>query len=151
MQLLKRLSFTMLLMSLMTLVACGGGSGGDLTGGDTGGDAGDGTTEVITLSLEKSEGDLSGDNDITIRVTAMQGTNPVANKLVTFALTETTQANATLSSSSKATDSNGVAIITVSATGGIGGVEVNASIEITGAEPLSVSGSFNSTGGRYCC
>ena len=144
MQLLRRLSFTALLLSLMTLVACGGGSGGDLTGGDT---VGGSDSDVLTIALTKSEGDLSGDNPITIRVTVMQSTNPVANKLVTFALTGTTAANATLSSSSMATGSDGIAEITVSATGGIGGVEITGSITVGDSDPLSATGSFNSIGG----
>jgi len=127
----------------MTLVACGGGDG-DLTGGDDGGGT---NPDAITLSLAKSDGDLSGDNDITISATVMQGSSAITNKLVTFELTGDTESNATLSSTSKATDSNGIAEIMVSATGGKGGVEITASITVVDSDPISATGSFNSVGG----
>ncbi len=136
MQLLRRISFTVLLMSLMTLVACGG-SGGDLTGGGT-----DPDPAAVTLTLAKSNGDLSGDNDITISATVMQGSAAVANKLVTFTLTDETLATFTTQGSSS-TGSDGVAEITVEATGLSGGVEVTATV--TDVDPVAIS--FNSTGG----
>ena len=134
MQLLQRLSFIVLLMSL---VACGGGDG-DLTGGGGGEEP-----DVITLSLVKSDGDLSGDNDITISATVMQGSTPVSGQLVTFALTGDTETRATLSSNSKATESDGVATIIVQATALTGGVEVTATVTDVDPDVLS----FNSTGG----
>ncbi len=140
MQLLRRLSFTMLFMSLMTLVACGDGDG-DLTGGDNGGGGTD--PDAIILSIAKSDGDLSGVNNVTVGVRVMQGSNLVSGKLVSFALSEETQANATLSSSSQATESDGTAYITVSATNAVDGVKIIATVE--GAESISIS--FNSQGG----
>ena len=136
MQLLQRLSFIVLLMSL---VACGGGDG-DLTGGGGGEEP-----DVITLSLVKSDGDLSGDNDITISATVMQGSTPVSGQLVTFALTGDTETRATISSNSKATESDGVATIIVQATALTGGVEVTATVTVTDVDPDVLS--FNSTGG----
>ena len=137
MELLRRFSFTLLLMTLATLVACGSGDG-DLTGGGGGEDP-----DAITLSLVKSDGDLSGDNDITISATVMDGSTPVSGKLVTFALTGGTESRAILSSSSKATESDGVATITVQATGLSGGVEVTATV--TDVDPVALG--FNSIGG----
>ncbi|OUR59760.1 hypothetical protein A9Q74_16340 [Colwellia sp. 39_35_sub15_T18] len=137
MELLRRFSFTLLLMTLTTLVACGGGDGG-LTGGGGGEEP-----DVITLSLVKSDGNLSGDNDITISATVMQGSSPVPGKLVTFSLTGDTESRATLSSNSKATESDGVATITVQATDLSGGVEVTATV--TDIDPSVLS--FNSVGG----
>lgn len=136
MELLRRFSFTVLLMSLMTLVACGSGDG-DLTGG------GGSEPDTITLSLVKSDGDLSGDNDITISATVKEGATLLSGKLITFALTGDTGSRASLSSNSKATESNGVATITVKATDLAGGVEVTA----TAAEVEPDILSFNSTGG----
>lgn len=137
MELLRRFSFTVLLMSLMTLVACGGGDG-DLTGDDGGTNP-----DAITLSLVKSDGDLSGDNDITISATVMEGATLLSGKLITFALTGDTESRAILSSNSKATESDGVATITVKATDLAGGVEVTATA--TDVDPDILS--FNSTGG----
>ena len=140
MGLLRRISFTMLLMSMMTLVACGGGDG-DLTGGGDGGTSPN--PDVVTLSLAKSDGDLSGDKDIIISATVMQGSTLLSGKLVTFALTDNTKENATLSSTSQSTESNGVATITVSATNAVDGVEIIATV--TGVDPMTIS--FNSLGG----
>ena len=140
MGLLRRISFTMLLMSMMTLVACGGGDG-DLTGGGDGGTSPN--PDVVTLSLAKSDGDLSGDKDIIISATVMQGSTLLSGKLVTFALTDNTKENATLSSTSQSTGSNGVATITVSATNAVDGVEIIATV--TGVDPMTIS--FNSLGG----
>ena len=137
MQLLRRLSFTMLLMSMMTLVACGDGDG-DLTGGGTDPDP----DPVVTLTLSKSDGDLSGENDITISATVTQDSIGIANKLVTFKLTDATLATFSTQGSAS-TDSNGLATIVVQATGFSGGVEVTASI--TDVDPAAIS--FNSTGG----
>ena len=82
MQLLRRLSFTMLLMSMMTLVACGDGDG-DLLGGTDGGTS----PEAITLTIVKdTEGDLSQENDISLTATVLQGGAAIANKTVTFTL-----------------------------------------------------------------
>ncbi len=136
MLLLQRLSFTMLLMSVMTLIGCGGGDG-DLTGGGSDPDPG-----TVTLTLTKSEGVLSGDNKITIIATVMQGTVAVANKLVTFTLSDETLATFTTQGTSS-TNSSGVATIIVQATGLSGGVKVTASI----ADSVSTSISFNSAGG----
>jgi len=138
MELLRRFSFTLLLITLSTLVACGGG---DLTGDDDGG--GEITPDPITISLVKSDGELSGDNDITISATVMQGTIPLSDKLVTFSLTGNTESRATLSAGSKATGSDGVATIVVQATDLSGGVEVTATI--TDVDPVDIS--FNSIGG----
>ena len=86
MQLFRRLSFTMLLMSMMTLVACGGGDG-DLTGG---GDGEGGTSDTAKISISKSEGDLSATNDITISASLVLNSSgaAVVGKLITFTLND---------------------------------------------------------------
>ena len=136
MELLRRFSFIVLLMSL---VACGGGDG-DLTGG--GGTDPDPEPDQISLTLSKSDGDLSGDNDITITAVVEQGGAPLAQKLVTFTLTDETLATFTTAGSAS-TDANGVATIVVKATSLSGGVEVTAAV--TDAEPVAIG--FNSVGG----
>ncbi len=123
MQLLRRLSFTMLLMSLMTLVACGDGDG-DLTGGD------DGTTpDAVTLTVTKSDGDLAAANDITVTATVLENGSPVANKTVTFSLAVEGSAILDPLAGTKTTDANGNASITVKVSDMEGGVNVTASYE----------------------
>ena len=137
MQLLRRLSFTMLLMSLMTLVACGDGSG-DLTGDDDG----TGTPDSMTLTVVKSDGDLSAANDITITATVLANGAAVANKIVTFTVNNQEMATFTPAVGTSVTDANGNASITVKVTDVAGGVEVTASI--TGADSAAIG--FTSLG-----
>ncbi|MDX2370779.1 MAG: Ig-like domain-containing protein [Colwellia sp.] len=83
MELLRRFSFTLLLMSLMTLVACGGGDG-DLTGGGDGG-VGDGdvivvpddgpVAESITLLASSQQLASSGVQTVTLTAIAKDGNN----------------------------------------------------------------------------
>ncbi len=80
MQLFRRLSFTMLLMSMMTLVACGGGDG-DLTGG---GDGEGGTDAETTLSISISDSNVTEQNPATISVTILADGQVVVGKVVTF-------------------------------------------------------------------
>ena len=123
MQLLRRLSFTMLLLSMMTLVACGDGEG-DLTGG------GDETPEAITLTLEKvTEGDLSASNDITITATLLDNGSPLAGKTVTFSLEVEGAAILDPVSGRLSTDEDGKVTITVKVTDDEGSVKVIASYE----------------------
>jgi hypothetical protein len=127
-------------MSLMTLVACGGGDG-DLTGGNDGGS----TPDPVTLTLSKSDGDLSGDNDITLSATVMQGSTAVANKLVTFKLTDPTLALFSPAVGTSVTDSTGLATLIVKATSVAGGVEVTASVSDNDVTDVKLG--FNSVGG----
>ena len=82
MLLLRRLSFTMLLMSLMTLVACGGG-GGDLTGGGVGGGT---DPDEIIISLALSNVNVTGEAPIIVTAT-LSGTSDIEGKVVTFTST----------------------------------------------------------------
>lgn len=84
MQLLRRLSFTMLLMSMMTLVACGDGDG-DLTGGDDGG--GGGSEPVTTLSISISDKNVTEQTPATISVTVLTDGQVVVGEVVTFTTT----------------------------------------------------------------
>ncbi|AAZ25952.1 hypothetical protein [Colwellia psychrerythraea] len=137
MQLFRRLSFTMLLMSMMTLVACGGGDG-DLTGG---GDGGGGTSDAVTLTVVKSDGDLSAANDVTVSATVVENGSAVVNKTVTFTLAVEGSATFDPVSSTATTDANGIATIIVKVTDVKGSVNVIASYE-SATDNIS----FNSAG-----
>ncbi len=120
MQLLRRLSFTLLLMSLMTLVACGDGDG-SLTGGD---DGGGGTGDTVTIVLALSNQNVTGKEPITVSAT-LSGSSTVSGQLVTF--------SSTLGAFSPAagtalTDTNGVAQITFTAGSVRGAGEITASL-----------------------
>ncbi|MBU2869379.1 hypothetical protein [Colwellia sp. E2M01] len=126
MQLLRRLSFTMLLMSMMTLVACGGG---DISGGESSDGTGDETEDGVTLTVTKSDGELSAVNDITITATVLAGETPVSNKTVTFSLAVDTMGVLDPSSATATTDASGMASIVVKVTDVSGSVNVIASYE----------------------
>jgi hypothetical protein len=124
MQLIRRFSFTMLLMSMMTLVACGG-EGGDLTGGNNG----TGTTDDLAISLVISNTSVTGGTPITVAA-KLSGTSPLSNQLVTF--------SSTLGAFSPAlgtalTDENGIAQIILTAGSVRGAGEITASLS-TGEE-----------------
>ncbi|TWX69772.1 hypothetical protein ESZ36_07455 [Colwellia demingiae] len=135
MQLFRRLSFTMLLMSMMTLVACGGGDG-DLTGGGDGG-----TTDAVTVTITKSDGDLSAANDVTVSATVVDNGSAIVNKTVTFTLAVEGSATFDPVSGTATTDANGVATIIVKVTDVKGSVNVIASYE-SATDNIS----FNSAG-----
>jgi hypothetical protein len=126
MQLLRRLSFTLLLMSLMTLVACGDGDG-DLTGGD----GGSTTPDILTLTVTKSDGDLSAANDITVTATVLENSIPVANKTVTFTFAVEGSATFDPIAGTATTDAEGNASITIKASDVEGSVNVIATYEST--------------------
>jgi len=109
----------MLLMSMMTLVACGDGDG-DLTGGDGGGD----TPDAITLTVVKSDGELSAANDITVVATVLENDSPVADKTVIFSLAVEGSAVLDPIAGTATTDASGVASITVKVTDMKGSVNV---------------------------
>jgi hypothetical protein len=125
----------MLLMSMMTLVACGGGDG-DLTGGGDGG-----TTGAVTLAVTKSDGDLSAANDVTVTATVVDNGSAVVNKTVTFTLAVDGSATFSPVSGAVTTDANGIATVTVKVTDVKGSVNVIASYEST-----TDNISFNSAG-----
>jgi hypothetical protein len=125
----------MLLMSMMTLVACGGGDG-DLTGGSDGG-----TSGAVTLTVTKSDGDLSAVNDVTVTATVVNNGSAVVNKTVTFTLAVEGSATFDPVSSTATTDASGIATITVKVTDIKGSVNVIATYE-SATDNIS----FNSAG-----
>ncbi len=138
MQLLRRLSFTMLLMSMMTLVACGDGDG-DLLGETDGGGT---TPDSITLTIVKdTEGDLSLENDISVTATVLQGGAALANKTVTFTLAVEGTATFDPVAGTATTDANGNASISVKVSDIKGSVNV-----IATHDGASANISFNSLG-----
>ncbi len=144
MQLFRRLSFTMLLMSMMTLVACGGGDG-DLTGG---GDGEGGTSDTAKISISKSEGDLSATNDITISASLALNSSgaAVVGKLITFTLNDPSIAVFDPLVGTAITDASGIATITVKVTDVAGGVEVTATAVGSDSGTGSASIGFTSAG-----
>lgn len=144
MQLFRRLSFTMLLMSMMTLVACGGGDG-DLTGG---GDGEGGTSDTAKISISKSEGDLSATNDITISASLVLNSSgaAVVGKLITFTLNDPSIAVFDPLVGTAITDASGIATITVKVTDVAGGVEVTATAVGSDSDTGSASIGFTSAG-----
>lgn len=144
MQLFRRLSFTMLLMSMMTLVACGGGDG-DLTGG---GDGEGGTSDTAKISISKSEGDLSATNDITISASLVLNSSgaAVVGKLITFTLNDPSIAVFDPVVGTAITDASGIATITVKVTDVAGGVEVTATAVGSDSDTGSASIGFTSAG-----
>jgi hypothetical protein len=128
----------MLIMSMMTLVACGGGDG-DLLGGD---DDGGTTPDAITLTIAKvTEGDLSLENDISLTATVLQGGGALANKTVTFTLAFDGTAILDPIAGTATTDENGNATIVVKVSDIEGSVNV-----IATHESASDDISFNSLG-----
>jgi hypothetical protein len=127
MELLRRFSFTLLLISLMTLVACGGGDGGlsREDGGDTG------TIDVISITVIKSDGDLTATNDITITATVLNNGSPVTDKTVNFTLAVEGSAVFHPNAATATTDASGLASITVKVTDYNGSVNVIASYDST--------------------
>ncbi len=78
MELLRRFSFTLLLMTLTTLVACGGGDGGLST--DGGGTA----TNPVVISLALSNSNVTGLEPVTLTATLTKKGVVVSNTRVTF-------------------------------------------------------------------
>lgn len=104
MELLRRFSFTLLLMALTTLVACGGGDGGLSNGGSTTG----GSTEETTVTLAISNVNVTEQSPATITATVLEDGSPVQGDVVTFS---TTLGSFTPASGTALTDSDGVASI----------------------------------------
>jgi hypothetical protein len=107
MELLRRFSFIVLLMSL---ISCGGGSLSD--GGNTNGGTDGGTTDPTVISLALSSQNVTGQAPITVTATVTKGNEPVTGKVVTF---EATLGALSPSSGTALTDSSGVATITLTA------------------------------------
>ena len=126
MELLRRFSFTLLLMSLMTLVACGSGDG-DLTGGD------DGTDSETTLSISISDSNVTEQNPATISVKVLSEGKTVIGDVVTF----TTSLGSFLPETGTAlTGSDGIATIVLNG-GSVSGAGI-VTAELSSGESASV-------------
>ena len=78
MELLRHVSFTLLLIMLTTLAGCGGGDG-NLTGGGS-----SGSTDGIVISLALSNSNVTGQSPVTVRALLTNGNVVVPNTTVTF-------------------------------------------------------------------
>ncbi|HCH69324.1 MAG TPA: hypothetical protein DE042_02290 [Colwellia sp.] len=123
MKLLQRFSLILLLMSLMTLVACGGGEG-DLTGGDVV------IEDSRTVTLAISNVNVTEQSPVTIAATVMEGSIPKEGTVVTFS---TTLGNFTPEAGTALTNSNGVASLVLNS-GVISGAGIVIATLSTGEE-----------------
>lgn len=153
MELLRRFSFTLLLMSLMTLVACGGGGLSREDGGDTGT-----TGDTITVTLSYLKCQCNRASPATITATVMEANAPKEGIVVTFS---TTLGNFTAEAGTALTNSNGVASLVLNS-GDVSGAGVVIATLSTGEEGAigftteAASSSTvlrigNGTGARGCC
>lgn len=127
MELLRRFSFTVLLMSLMTLVACGSGDG-DLTGS-----GGGGTDPETTLSISISDSNVTEQNPATISVKVLTDGQAVIGDVVTF----TTSLGSFLPETGTAlTGSDGIATIVLNG-GNISGAGI-VTADLSSGESASV-------------
>ena len=134
MELLRRFSFTLLLMSLMTLVACGSGDG-DLTGGG-------GESDAITLSLVLSDDNVTEQSPITITATVLNGASPLQNMRVSFSIDDPEYGFFTPEKGTATTDANGQANITLNSGTAAGAGKVTATLDSGESSELF----FNSQG-----
>ncbi|WP_286261679.1 Ig-like domain-containing protein [Thalassotalea atypica] len=145
MQLLRRLSITML---LLILAGCGGGDG-SLSDGNTPVTP-DPVDEPITIELTLSSDSVSEQTPVTITALVMQDGAVVAGKLVSFAINDpdTTSDNKLAffnpENGAASTNSEGIATITLLAGGKSGGGEIVASVD--GGTVTSGAAGFNSAG-----
>ncbi|WP_448211146.1 Ig-like domain-containing protein [Colwellia sp. MEBiC06753] len=139
MELFRRLSFAMV---LLTLVGCGGGDGG-LSNGENP-DPGDGDTTEATISLSLSNDTVSRQSPVTITATVMKDTTPVANKLVTFTIDDPELATFSPENGAATTNSEGIVEIILLAGTKAGGGEIIASIDA--GDIASDAVGFNSAG-----
>jgi len=126
MHLLRRLSFTMLLMSMMTLVACGDGDG-DLTGGD-------GETGGQTIKLALSSQNVTGEAPITVAATLF-GDN-IDGVVINFS---STLGVFSPNDGTAITDSSGIAQITLTAGSVRGAGEITASTSSGATDTIGFS------------
>jgi len=147
MELLRRFSFTLLLMTLTTLVACGGGDGNLAREGD--GNGGGAVADPVNISLALSNPNVTGQAPITLTATLTKGSSVVPNTTVTF----TSDIGAFSPSSGTAlTNEAGVAEITVTAGSVRGAGTITASVASgeestidfsTQGDDISVPGDIN--------
>ncbi|MFD2165951.1 Ig-like domain-containing protein [Thalassotalea euphylliae] len=142
MELFRRLSFTML---LLTLVACGGGDGG-LSNGDNPDPGDDNQTDPITISLSLSSSDVSATSPIELTATVTQDNEPVANKLVTFGVNDPELALFNPENGAASTNEEGIATIQVVVGTKAGAGELTASVTEESGDSVSSSIVFSSAG-----
>ncbi len=133
-------SLTFFLAAFLALLAgCGPGTAGTSGTGTTLG------TGTVTVQLYNATGavatSVSPGANVTVKATVLDGTGAAAaNTVVTFAVTDTKLA--TVNPATALTDSQGIAQVTLSATGnGVGATSITASATVTGATgPATASG-----------
>lgn len=106
MELLRRFSFTLLLMTLTTLAACGGGDGGLST------DSGGSVTSDVVIALALSNSNVTGQEPVTVLAKVTNKGVAVANTVVTFS---TDLGALSPSSGSALTNDEGIAQIILTA------------------------------------
>ncbi|WP_286269324.1 Ig-like domain-containing protein [Thalassotalea hakodatensis] len=129
------------IISCIALIGCGGGDGGLSQDGPS-----DPTTpEPITISLSlSSTEEVSKDSPVDVIATVKQGNAPVSGKSVTFSLDLTDDEIAYFDGNGvSATNSDGIAKVTLYAGTSEGGGEISASLS-TGEESEPIG--FNSAG-----
>ena len=82
MELLRRFSFTLLLMTLTTLAACGGGEGGFSIDGSDNDDGNDGSTINLVLTIENT--DVSSITPALVTATLKDNGTLLPGKVITF-------------------------------------------------------------------
>lgn len=119
MELLRRFSFTLLLITLTTLVACGGGDGG-LTGNSSGIEP-----DTITVTLALSAEQLPS----TLTATVLNGGTPLSNTRVSFEIDDADYGFFTPEKGTATTDEYGQANITLNAGIAAGTGKVTATLD----------------------
>lgn len=120
MELLRRFSFTLLLMTLTTLVACGSGDG-DLTGDDGGGEEPDAIIVTLALSAEQLPS--------TLTATVLSEGVPLGNTRVSFEIDDADYGFFTPEKGTATTDENGQANITLNSGTAAGTGKVTATLD----------------------
>jgi len=138
MKLLRRFSYFVLLMSL---ISCGGGSLS--TGANTDGNAGGTTPDPIVISLALSNQNVTGQAPVTVTATVTQGNSAVANTVVNFV---STLGAFSPSSGTALTDANGVATITLTAGNVRGAGTITASLASGESQEISFTTQGDDTG-----
>ncbi|WP_351011463.1 Ig-like domain-containing protein [Shewanella sp. S1-58-MNA-CIBAN-0166] len=116
------------LLCSIFLFACGGGGSITDDGTDSGGDGG--ITEVLSISLSTSSNDISAASPAILKATVSSSlNNSVANKVVTFSLSDSSFGVFTPTSGTAKTNADGVAEVTLSTSSSQGAVTVTASLD----------------------
>jgi hypothetical protein len=116
------------LLCSIFLFACGGGGSITDDGTDSGGDGG--ITEVLSISLSTSSNDISAASPAILKATVSSSlNNSVANKVVTFSLSDSSFGVFTPTSGTAKTNADGVAEVTLSTSSSQGAVTATASLD----------------------